>query len=149
MTVAQQMVVMATLAAATECSSDRPPLARPPRHLRCSPAIVPGTLLVVDDDASTRDASVADLRGRGYQVLAAARGYDALTLLDAHQGRVDLLITRTSLPDMSGYVLAARVLLRRPAVRVLFITGDIAGSIVAVHTRVAALIDRRRRDRVA
>ena len=89
---------------------------------------------------------MASLRGLGYQVLAAARGYDALTLLDSHLGPVDLLITRTSLPDMSGYVLAARVLHQRPAVRLLFVSGESGRSIAAFHARVAALIDRRRDD---
>jgi len=139
---------MATLATVTEHSSKKPSLVRPPRHFRCSPAIVPGTILVVDDNKRTRDTSVANLRGLGYQVLAAARGYDALTLLDAHEGPVDLLITRTSLPDMSGYVLAARILHQRPSVRLLFTSGDIGRPIAAFHTRVAGLIERRR-DRVA
>jgi CheY-like chemotaxis protein len=143
MTVAHVVVAMTTVAAATQSSSDRLLLVRPPRHFRCSPAVIPGTILVVDDNDTARDRSVVSLRRLGYQVLAAARGGDALMLLDAHRGPLDLLVTRTNLPDMSGYVLAARVLRCRPAVRLLFTTGDLGRSVEAFQARVAALIDRR------
>lgn len=57
-------------------------------------------VLVVDDEAPARKYLSANLRARGYAVLTAAAGGEALALLAAHP--VDLLLLDLGLPDMDG-----------------------------------------------
>lgn len=83
------------------------------------------TILVVGVDDAMRDLATRVLRSAGYRVLAAARGADAVTLLEYHRGRLDLLITDTALPDMRGSELAARVLEDRPDLQVLYVSGNV------------------------
>ena len=80
------------------------------------------TVLLVEDDASTAKVIRRVLQARGYEVLEARGGEEALELLDA-RGAVDLLITDLVLPGMSGSDLAGLVAVKRPQLKVLFISG--------------------------
>jgi DNA-binding response OmpR family regulator len=62
------------------------------------------------------------LESAGYEVLAAGLPSEAERLLDGGD-RIDLLLTDVVMPEMSGYDLAARVLERRPEIRMLFMSG--------------------------
>jgi CheY-like chemotaxis protein len=63
------------------------------------------------------------LRDRGYQVHVAAGASEALELAEALADRLDLLVTDVVMPHGGGGELAARLLARRPALRVLFMSG--------------------------
>jgi diguanylate cyclase (GGDEF)-like protein len=58
------------------------------------------TLLLVDDDANNRDALSRRLQRRGYTVLTAESGPDALEMVGAH--RVDAVLLDVMMPGMSG-----------------------------------------------
>jgi CheY-like chemotaxis protein len=70
-----------------------------------------------------RDVARAVLDRLGYRVLAAANGEEALALVARHPGPVDLLLTDVVLPGPGGPEVAAAVRARRPACRVLFMSG--------------------------
>ena len=82
------------------------------------------TILVVDDDPSVRRMTARVLETRGYRVLCAASGLEALQLLRTRREPVQLLLTDVVLADgMSGPLLAERVRLLRPEMKVLFLSG--------------------------
>jgi PAS domain S-box-containing protein len=81
------------------------------------------TILVVEDDAERRNLATRTLRSAGYRVLAAGCEADALMLLDAHRGRLDLLFTDQVLPGPSGSKPVGQVLAARPQIDVLYNSG--------------------------
>jgi len=81
------------------------------------------TILVVDDEPSVRLLVKDVLDELGYDVLQAEAGGSGLQILDSSR-RIDLLITDVGLPGgMNGRQLAEAALLKRPELKVLFITG--------------------------
>ena len=82
-----------------------------------------GTVLVVEDDISVRRLACRVLRARGYRVLEAGEGSEALRLLRQHEGPVDLILTDIIMPGLSGPALVERLLLDAPDMKVLYITG--------------------------
>ena len=81
------------------------------------------TILLVEDEPAVRKLVSTILRSRGYRVLVAGDGLEALQLLESHAGSVKLLLTDVVMPEMSGRELAERVLARTPEVRVVFMSG--------------------------
>jgi CheY-like chemotaxis protein len=81
------------------------------------------TILVVEDEDLVRELTREVLSAHGYTVLDAPHGPAALDVLDEHAGTIDLLLTDMVMPHMSGCELARRVLLRRPEIRVLYMSG--------------------------
>jgi len=98
------------------------PRPRPPKA-KAAPA--PGTehVLLVEDENAVRTLSRKVLEGQGYSVVAASNGVEALALLDAHDGPIDILVTDVVMPEMNGRVLADRIRTRSPDTRVLFVSG--------------------------
>ena len=81
------------------------------------------TILLVEDDADVRVFISDVLDTHGYQVLQARDGVEALSVIEAHAGRVDLLLTDVIMPRMSGSEVAARLHVLRPSLKVLYISG--------------------------
>jgi PAS domain S-box-containing protein len=81
------------------------------------------TVLLVEDEAAVREVARTVLDRLGYQVLSAASGEEALTLADRHQGALHLLLTDVVLPGRSGPEVASALRTRRPACRVLYMSG--------------------------
>jgi two-component system, OmpR family, KDP operon response regulator KdpE len=65
-----------------------------------SPVAAQGTILVVDDDSSTRRALRVTLSGMGFSVVEAARGEEALSL--ARATRFDAVLLDVDMPGMGG-----------------------------------------------
>jgi CheY-like chemotaxis protein len=82
-----------------------------------------GVILLVEDQEPVREMLKKALTIRGYTVLEAAGGEEALGLAGQHRGLVDLLITDVVMPVMSGRELAERLTAERPGMKVLFISG--------------------------
>jgi nitrogen-specific signal transduction histidine kinase/CheY-like chemotaxis protein len=81
------------------------------------------TLLLVEDEEAVRGLVRNILRERGYTVLEASRGAEALELSELYAGRIDLLVTDVVMPQMSGRELARRLANSRPQIKVLYISG--------------------------
>jgi PAS domain S-box-containing protein len=81
------------------------------------------TVLVVDDEAVVRMLVTETLADLGYEALEAADAKAGLKMLDS-DARIDLLITDVGLPGgMNGRQMADAARRKRPALKVLFITG--------------------------
>ena len=81
------------------------------------------TILVVDDDASVLTAAARILARAGYEVLPAASPEEAESISTAFARDIHLLMTDVMMPQMNGGELARRILLARPAIRVLYTSG--------------------------
>ena len=81
------------------------------------------TVLVAEDDDQIRDFVTRVLSRKGYRVLSASDGFDALRLCGESADPVDLLITDVVMPRMGGRELASRIQTAKPGVRVLFVSG--------------------------
>lgn len=60
------------------------------------------TLLVVEDEPAFRELLYEGLQSRGYQVLVASNGVEALQVAEQHKGPIRVLITDVIMPQMSG-----------------------------------------------
>jgi len=102
---------------------DQEPQGRAP----ASPVVAGGsaqeTLLLVEDDEAVRGSLAQTLERTGYRVLQARHGAEALRVLQAFDGSIDLMITDLIMPGMSGRDLAQRATRLRPGLRVLYVSG--------------------------
>jgi PAS domain S-box-containing protein len=81
------------------------------------------TVLVVEDDHGVRDFAASVLREKGYLVLEASNGEEALGVLDAHP-EIELLFTDVVMPGrLNGADLARAARQERPALALLFTSG--------------------------
>jgi len=71
------------------------------------PAVAPGVLLVVDDDAINRDVLTRRLTQQGHHVRTASSGQDALRLM--REKDFDLVLLDVVMPDMDGYEVLHRI----------------------------------------
>jgi CheY-like chemotaxis protein len=81
------------------------------------------TVLVVEDQDEVRTFVVEVLSRRGYRVLQAADGAQALAEAEKCAGRIDVLLTDVVLPGMNGRELADRFRTLRPATRIIYTSG--------------------------
>ena len=80
-------------------------------------------ILLVEDDQTVREVTRRILVGNGHEVLTASNGAEALALLSADDGTIDLLLTDVMMPRMLGKELAELASSLRPGIRVLFMSG--------------------------
>jgi PAS domain S-box-containing protein len=109
---------------------DRPPDAAVPR-LAAMPA--PGgkeTILLVEDETPLRALVAEILRSKGYHVLEAENGENALGLAKEHRGPTHLLLTDVVMPGMSGRELAEKLSQFLPNAKILYMSGYTDDSIV-------------------
>jgi PAS domain S-box-containing protein len=81
------------------------------------------TILLVEDEDGVREVIEDTLTARGYRVLAASRGPEALQIAEFVDGDIHLLVTDVVMPQMSGREVALRLTARRPEMRVLYLSG--------------------------
>jgi DNA-binding response OmpR family regulator len=81
-------------------------------------------VLLVEDQEGIRDMVQEFLRRKGYTVLQAVDGNDALRIADEHKNPIHLLITDMIMPNIGGAELANLLMPLRPQMKVLFMSGD-------------------------
>jgi CheY-like chemotaxis protein len=87
------------------------------------------TVLLVEEDEVVRRLAGELLRQSGYIVLEARDGAEALRLGRDHPGPVHLLVTDAIMPDLTGVQLFEQLRPLRPAVKVLYVSGHMDGSL--------------------
>ena len=87
------------------------------------------TILLAEDDETSRRTMRQLLEDAGYRVLDAGHGRAALERARAHQGTIHLLVTDVIMPVMGGVELCRQLSRERPDVRVLYMSGfvDVPG----------------------
>lgn len=80
-------------------------------------------ILVVDDDEQIRDIAARQLSSLGYEVVKTSNGVDALAIL-ARDAEIQLLFVDLNMPDMCGRTVATEASRLRPALKILFASGE-------------------------
>lgn len=80
-------------------------------------------ILWVEDEPAVRALVQEILQSRGYTLLVAKHGEEALRLAEEHRGQIDLLLTDVVMPGMTGPDLLQRLKQTNPAMKVLYVSG--------------------------
>jgi DNA-binding response OmpR family regulator len=80
-------------------------------------------ILIVEDEAQIRAPISRALRERGYFVLEAKNGNDALDVLQQYHAPVHLVVSDVVMPEMSGTELVQLLHAWYPTLKVLFVSG--------------------------
>jgi two-component system, cell cycle sensor histidine kinase and response regulator CckA len=97
-------------------SIERRPSERPGTERR-------GTVLLVEDEVTVRDAARLVLQRAGFTVMAPQDPREALELLEARLAPIDVLVTDVVMPGLSGRELARRAMTARPTLGVVLLSG--------------------------
>ncbi|HXC54779.1 MAG TPA: ATP-binding protein [Rhizomicrobium sp.] len=81
------------------------------------------TILLVEDEEAVRSFAARALKMRGYSVLEASGGEEALEIVRSHRSPIDLLITDVVMPNMDGPTLVRAVKRLKPEMAVIFMSG--------------------------
>jgi signal transduction histidine kinase len=88
------------------------------------------TILVVEDQLHVRTTISASLAKRGYTVIEAENGRNALDVLRDHAGPLHLVVTDVVMPEMNGSELVEAVRQRFGGVKVIFMSGYLDESVL-------------------
>jgi PAS domain S-box-containing protein len=81
------------------------------------------TVLLAEDEPSIRNVLSEFLESKGYKVLAAQNGSQALEIAEHYSGTIDVLVTDVVMPQVRGPELAKRVTKLYPHICVIFMSG--------------------------
>jgi two-component system, cell cycle sensor histidine kinase and response regulator CckA len=82
-----------------------------------------GKVLLVEDEDAVRSFASRALATRGYTVLEASSGIEALEIMDREHGQVDLVVSDVVMPEMDGPTLLRHLRERNPGIRIVFMSG--------------------------
>ncbi|GJE00160.1 cell cycle histidine kinase CckA [Methylobacterium isbiliense] len=82
-----------------------------------------GTILLVEDEDPVRAVNARALAARGYTVLEAASGVEALAIMGERDTAVDLVVSDVVMPEMDGPTLLRELRKRYPDLKVIFVSG--------------------------
>jgi two-component system, cell cycle sensor histidine kinase and response regulator CckA len=82
-----------------------------------------GTILLVEDEEGLRSLNARGLRSRGYNVVEASNGVEALEALEQENGAVDLVVSDVVMPEMDGPTLLKSMRIRNPDLKIIFVSG--------------------------
>jgi two-component system, cell cycle sensor histidine kinase and response regulator CckA len=82
-----------------------------------------GTVLIAEDESMVRSLAARVLSDRGYTVLVASNGAEALKTAREYAGKIHLLLTDVVMPGMNGKELATRLEAELPGIKSLYISG--------------------------
>jgi signal transduction histidine kinase len=81
------------------------------------------TILVVEDEDRVRKLICEVLLAKGYRVLEAIRGEEAVAICKGHAGAIDLVVVDVVMPQMSGPDVVRQLQEARPSLKVLYMSG--------------------------
>jgi two-component system, cell cycle sensor histidine kinase and response regulator CckA len=82
-----------------------------------------GTILLVEDEDAVRVFSSRALRNKGYNILEARSGEEALDVLNKEGNKIDLIVSDVVMPQMDGPTLYKHVREKWPEMKVIFVSG--------------------------
>jgi two-component system cell cycle sensor histidine kinase/response regulator CckA len=82
-----------------------------------------GTILLVEDEEGLRALNARGLTSRGYTVLEAGNGVEAIDVLEKSDKPVDLVVSDVVMPEMDGPTLARELRIRNPGLKIIFVSG--------------------------
>src|SRR5262249_31701435 len=82
-----------------------------------------GTILLVEDEQGLRGLNAPGLTSRGYTVLQAANGFEAVQAFDSYFGKIDLVVSDVVMPEMDGPTLLTKLRSRDPHLKIIFVSG--------------------------
>ena len=104
-------------AAANGAAKEAPAEAKPRTDLTGQ-----GTILLVEDEEGLRSLNARGLRSRGYSVIEASNGIEAMEALEEKDGAVDLVVSDVVMPEMDGPTLLGDAR-RNPDLKIIFVSG--------------------------
>jgi two-component system cell cycle sensor histidine kinase/response regulator CckA len=82
-----------------------------------------GTILLVEDEDPVRAVNARALSARGYTVLEAASGVEALQVIEQRGAAVDVVVSDVVMPEMDGPTLLRELRKLYPDLKVIFVSG--------------------------
>jgi two-component system cell cycle sensor histidine kinase/response regulator CckA len=82
-----------------------------------------GTILLVEDEDPVRAVNARALTARGYTVIEAASGVEALQIIEERKAPVDLVVSDVVMPEMDGPTLLRELRKLYPDLKVIFVSG--------------------------
>ncbi|HLG84362.1 MAG TPA: PAS domain-containing protein [Bradyrhizobium sp.] len=82
-----------------------------------------GTILLVEDEEGLRSLNARGLRSRGYSVIEASNGIEAMEVFEENNDNVDLVVSDVVMPEMDGPSLLKAMRERNPEVKIIFVSG--------------------------
>jgi two-component system cell cycle sensor histidine kinase/response regulator CckA len=82
-----------------------------------------GTILLVEDEEGLRALNARGLASRGYTVLEAGNGVEAMEVFRKNGGKVDLVVSDVVMPEMDGPTLLKELRKRNPTLKIIFVSG--------------------------
>jgi two-component system, cell cycle sensor histidine kinase and response regulator CckA len=82
-----------------------------------------GTILLVEDEEGLRALNARGLASRGYTVLEAGNGVEAMKVLEDRYGEIDLVVSDVVMPEMDGPTLLGEMRKRNPGLKMIFVSG--------------------------
>ncbi|AWN42149.1 cell cycle histidine kinase CckA [Methylobacterium durans] len=82
-----------------------------------------GIILLVEDEDPVRAVNSRALSARGYTVLEAASGAEALRIVEDGAQQIDLVVSDVVMPEMDGPTLLREIRKHQPGLKVIFVSG--------------------------
>jgi two-component system cell cycle sensor histidine kinase/response regulator CckA len=82
-----------------------------------------GRVLLVEDEEAVRKFAARALASRGYEVLEAASGREAIDIVDKTGSSIDLVVSDVVMPEMDGPSLMRELRKRDPKLKIIFVSG--------------------------
>jgi len=82
-----------------------------------------GTVLLVEDEEGLRALNARGLASRGFTVLEAGNGIEAIEVLEKSDRPVDIVVSDVVMPEMDGPTLARELRIRNPNLKIIFVSG--------------------------
>jgi len=82
-----------------------------------------GTILLVEDEEGLRQLNARGLASRGYTVLEAGNGVEAIEVLERSNEQIDLVVSDVVMPEMDGPTLLRELRNRIPDLKIIFVSG--------------------------
>jgi len=90
------------------------------------------TILLVEDEPTILNMTTTMLQRLGYTVLAGGTPSEAVHLAGEHSGEIDLVLTDVIMPEMNGRMLTETLMVNRPGLKCIFMSGYTA-NVISQH----------------